>query len=79
LASLVSQRALYGERPGLFISYRRKEAAVIADQLFDEMSHRGFRVFLDRFSGTSGKLFPQEIAEEIADRDVVLVPGIRVE
>jgi hypothetical protein len=43
------------------------------------MSHRGFRVFLDRFSGTSGRLFPQEIAEELAERDVVLVletPGI---
>jgi hypothetical protein len=79
LASLVSQRAIYGERPGLFISYRRQDAAAVADQIFDEMSHRGFRVFLDRFSGTSGRLFPQEIAEELADRDVVLVletPGI---
>jgi TIR domain-containing protein len=79
LASLVLQRALYGERPGLFVSYRRQDAAVSADQIFDEMSHRGFGVFLDRFSGTSGRLFPQEIAEELADRDVVLVletPGI---
>jgi hypothetical protein len=79
LAALIAQRALYGERPGLFISYRRQEAAAVADQIFDAMTHRGFRVFLDRFSGTSGRLFPQEIAEEIADRDVVLVletPGM---
>ncbi len=79
LASLVSQRAMHGARPALFISYRRQEAAAIADQIFDEMSHRGFRVFLDRFSGTAGRLFPQELAEELADRDVVLVletPGI---
>lgn len=73
LASVILQRALYGDRPGLFISYRRDEATAIADQIFDEMNRRGFRVFLDRFSGTSGKLFPQEIAEELADRDVVLV------
>jgi hypothetical protein len=79
LASLVLQRALYGERPGLFISYRRQEAAAVADQIFDEMCRRGFRVFLDRFSGTSGRPFPQEISEELADRDVVLVletPGL---
>jgi hypothetical protein len=44
LASLVSLRALYGERPRLFISYRRQDAAAVADQLFDEMSHRGFQV-----------------------------------
>jgi len=73
LASLVSRRALYGDRPRLFISYRRQEAAAVADQIFDEMNRRGFQVFLDRFSGTSGRLFPQEIAEELADRDVVLV------
>lgn len=73
LASLVLRRALCGERPGLFISYRRHEAAAVADQIFDAMSHRGFRVFLDRFSGTTGRLFPQEIAEEMADKDVVLV------
>jgi hypothetical protein len=73
LASLVSQRALCDERPRLFISYRRQEAAAVADQIFDEMNRRGFQVFLDRFSSTSGRLFPQEITEELADRDVVLV------
>jgi hypothetical protein len=73
LASLVAQRALHGARPGLFISYRRLDSAAVADQLFDEMSHRGFRVFLDRFSVTTGRLVQQEIAEELADRDVVLV------
>jgi len=73
LASLVSQRALYGERPKLFISYRRQEATTVADQIFDEMNRRGFEIFLDRFSGTSGRLFPQEISEELASRDVVLV------
>ncbi len=45
----------------------------MADQLFDTMSRRGFQLFLDRFSGTAGRPFPQEIAEELAERDVVVL------
>ncbi|HEY1863395.1 MAG TPA: toll/interleukin-1 receptor domain-containing protein [Roseiarcus sp.] len=73
LASIVLRRAVYGERPRLFVSYRRKESQEMADQLFDTMSRRGFQLFLDRFSGTPGRLFPQEIAEELAERDVVIL------
>jgi len=73
LVSIALQRALYGERPRLFISYRRKESQRMADQLFDAMSRRGFQLFLDRFSGTAGRPFPQEIAEELAERDVVVL------
>ncbi len=73
LASIALQRAVYGERPRLFVSYRRKESQEMADQLFDAMSRRGFQLFLDRFSGTAGRLFPQEIAEELAERDVVVL------
>ena len=73
LASIVLQRVVYGERPRLFVSYRRKESQQMADQLFDTMSRRGFQLFLDRFSGTAGRPFPQEIAEELAERDVVVL------
>lgn len=73
LASIVLQRAVHGERPGVFLSYRRQESSALADQIFDEMTRRGFQVFLDRFSGTTGRLFPQEIAEELAERGVVVV------
>jgi hypothetical protein len=73
LASIALQRAVYGERPRLFVSYRRKESQAMADQLFDTMSRRGFQLFLDRFSGTAGRPFPQEIAEELAERDVVVL------
>lgn len=41
LASIALQRVVYGERPRLFVSYRRKESQPIADQLFDTMSRRG--------------------------------------
>ena len=73
LASAVVQRALHDRRPGLFISYRRADASALVDQLHDELSHKGFRLFLDRFSGTPGRYFPQEIAEELADKAVLLV------
>ena len=70
--SIALQRAVYGERSRLF-SATGEESQQMADQLFDAMSRRGFQLFLDRFSGTAGRLFPQEIAEELAERDVVVV------
>ena len=73
LAAATMQLALHGRRPGLFLSYRRTEAGAIVDQLHDELTHSGFRVFLDRFCGTPGRHFPQELAEEMADKAVVLV------
>jgi hypothetical protein len=57
----------------LFISYRRKEAQDIADQLFDAFSHSGWRVYLDRFTGTPSRQFPREIVEELTQKGVVLV------
>ena len=78
LAEIVVQAAL-GHRPGVFLSYLRNEAREVADQLFDTLSQRGYRVFLDRFSGTPGRVFPQELAEEMADKAVLVVletPGL---
>lgn len=57
----------------LFISYRRKDAQSIADQLFDAFSRSGWRVYLDRFTGTPSRHFPREIAEELAQKGAVLV------
>ncbi|MDC8450268.1 MAG: toll/interleukin-1 receptor domain-containing protein [Nitrospira sp.] len=73
LAAIIAQRALQLEKPGLFISYRRSEAGALVDQLYDQLAHRGFRVFLDRFSGTPGRYFPSELAEEMADKATLLV------
>ena len=74
LADAVLQRAGFGgvERR-LFISYRRRDCRALADQLFDAFSRSGFDVFLDRFSGTPGRLFPNELSEEIVDKGVVLL------
>lgn len=73
LAAIIVQRALQLEKPGLFISYRRSEAGALVDQLYDQLAHRGFRVFLDRFSGSPGRYFPSELAEEMADKATLLV------
>lgn len=79
LAAIVAQRALQLEKPGLFISYRRSDARNLVDQLHDQLVRCGFRVFLDRFSGTPGRYFPDELAQEMAEKAVLLVlesPGI---
>jgi hypothetical protein len=79
IASLVLEQALTRERPQAFISYVRSEASAIADQLHDELSRRGYRIFLDRFAGTPGRLFPEQLAEEMAEMGVVIAletPGL---
>ncbi|HEY2290423.1 MAG TPA: toll/interleukin-1 receptor domain-containing protein [Thermoanaerobaculia bacterium] len=62
-----------GDRFRVFLSYRRADAQDLADQLFDALAHRGFDIYLDRFRGTPGRSFPREIAEELADKGLVLV------
>lgn len=57
----------------LFLSYRRSDTQALADQLFTAFERRGYRVFLDRFVGTPGRQFPQQIIEELVDKGAVLV------
>jgi hypothetical protein len=59
--------------PRLFISYRHAEAAAIAGQLFDALSHAGFDVFLDRFRGHPGQDFMERIREELIMKRCILV------
>ncbi len=77
----ILQPILFGDtKRRVFISYRRNDTQQLADQLFDSLSQAGFNVFLDRFSGTPGRLFPEELCEEIIDKGLILLlesPGIR--
>nr|UXE45868.1 hypothetical protein Hi04_10k_c5380_00020 [uncultured bacterium] len=73
VADKVMALALLDERPGVFVSYLRKEASGAADSLFDGLSRVGFGVFLDRFSGTPGRQFPQELAEAMSGMGIVLL------
>jgi hypothetical protein len=56
-----------------FISYRRADSQALADQLFDGLNARGFRVFLDRPCGTPGRSFPPLLAEQLIDKRLVVV------
>ncbi len=73
LSQLIVEAALLDQRPGVFISYLRGDASVVADQIHDALRRIGYRVFLDRFSGTPGHVFPSELAEAMAESDAVLV------
>jgi hypothetical protein len=57
----------------LFLSYRRQDSSAIAETLFDVFSRAGWRVYLDRFTGSPGRSFPREIAEELVQKGAVLL------
>ncbi len=57
----------------IFLSYRRDDTKNLADQIHHALAQRGYHIYLDRFSGTPGRFFPQEIAEELADKGCVVL------
>jgi hypothetical protein len=57
----------------LFISYRRSDAALIAEALWHRLSERRFDVFLDRFSVPPGVDFQRQLQRELADKAFVVV------
>lgn len=73
LGLLILRAAGIGARQKLFLSYRRQDTKAVADQIHDGLNRQGFQVYLDRFSWTPGRLFPEEIAEELADKGTMLL------
>jgi hypothetical protein len=57
----------------LFISYRRKESASVAIQLFERLESAGFDVFLDTHSVRKGDIFQDELWHRLVDTDVVVL------
>lgn len=55
-----------------FISYKRDEASGVATQLFDELVHRGYQVFLDIWSVEKGSDFQQILWDRMADVDLLI-------
>lgn len=79
LAEAALVAALLDEKPGVFISYLRKEASAAADAIYDGLTHAGYRVFLDRFNGTPGRVFSHELAEAMSSMGLVALletPGL---
>ena len=80
ISSVFSLTGLTSEENRIFISYRRIDTNELAAQLFDELTHRGFDVFLDRFGGVPpGVDFQARLTQELADKSmVVLLESINV-
>ena len=57
----------------VFISYRRDDSRVAAVQLHDELSGRGFDVFLDTHDIRPGDLFQEMLWHRLADCDVMVM------
>lgn len=57
----------------VFISYKRSDSEIAANQLYQELTHRGFKVFLDDISIEKGVDFQRELKWQLNDTDVVLL------
>lgn len=57
----------------VFVSYRRDESRTVAVQLHDELSARGFDVFLDTHDILPGDVFQEMLWHRLADSDVVIM------
>lgn len=57
----------------VFVSYRRDESRTVAVQLHDELSSRGFDVFLDTHDILPGDPFQEMLWHRLADCDVVIM------
>ena len=57
----------------VFISYRRDDSRAAAVQLHDELSGRGYDIFLDTHDILPGDLFQEMLWHRLADCDVVIM------
>jgi hypothetical protein len=56
----------------VFISYRRSDSSAVAQQLYDALQHRKFRVFLDTASVDAGAPFQDVLHGRLSDVDLVV-------
>jgi hypothetical protein len=57
----------------VFISYSRKEASAIGEQLWEFLSKKGFEVFFDRFAIEPGVDFQEKLKESLCDKSFLLL------
>ena len=69
---LLAEFRLLREKKKVFISYCRKDTSRFAYQLYDELNHRGYDVFLDSYSIDYGLDFQEELQEFLADSDIMV-------
>ncbi|MBW8874012.1 MAG: toll/interleukin-1 receptor domain-containing protein [Acidobacteria bacterium] len=73
LPAIFALAGLTSESARIFISYRQKESAALAIQLFDALAHENFDVFLDHFRIAPGVDFQTRLTQELGDKSMVLL------
>jgi hypothetical protein len=73
IPSILSLSNLTPSSPRIFISYRQKDSATLAIQLFDALCHAGFETFLDHFRIPPGVNFQSRLTQELGDKSMVLL------
>lgn len=74
ICSIVLQQfRLLRKQRRLFISYRRDDSALVANQLYAALDARGFDVFLDTNGVPPGEDFQDVLWHRLADSDVVVL------
>ena len=73
VATILEGLGLLRRQRRIFVSYRRTESRDVAVQLHDELSARGFDVFLDTHDIRPGDPFQEMLWHRLADCDVVIM------
>jgi TIR domain len=72
-AALLRWLGLTERHRRVFVSYRRSDALLIGEQIWETLSKVGFDVFLDRFSVEPGFDFQERLIEALSDKAFLLL------
>lgn len=73
VATIMRLLGLVEDERRIFLSYVRRDSAVVAEQLHRALQERQFDVFLDRFSVPPGADFQRRLTEDLADKAFLLL------
>lgn len=59
----------------IFISYRRKDGATVAQLIYNDLCHRGYELFYDRQILKTGRFDEKILAEVRACTDMIVIPS----
>ena len=72
-AALLRLLGLTEKHRRVFVSYRRTDALLMGEQIWETLSKAGFDVFLDRFSVEPGLDFQERLIEALSDKAFLLL------
>lgn len=73
VSAVLESLGLLRSQRRVFVSYKRTESREVAIQLHDELSARGFSVFLDTHTLRPGKIFQEGLWHHLCDSDLVIM------